>query len=259
MLTASDLAGINPEDIQALLGSQQNSADLMSRNIKDVYARQDKYLDRSRADQQAVVKRSQEVEDAERTQNYKLAERDYIAAIESKDPLRIAQTSAQYANAKADMARAAATMDSIRTAEERQAELDAVKALTGQRKAESTRALADAGKKEGLTPKDIIERQKQSRAIKEYIFDNSNSDEGKVSMTQEFNNDMMGSTYIIPKEVKGIFSNSVEFTEVPRKYSPVLKRHLTIDEFRDALNQENANRNVKGLPPITIEQALGVK
>jgi len=39
MLTASDLAGLNPEDIQSLLGNQLNVANLMSKNIQDVYSR----------------------------------------------------------------------------------------------------------------------------------------------------------------------------------------------------------------------------
>jgi hypothetical protein len=110
-----------------------------------------------------------------------------------------------------------------------------------------------------LTPKDILDRQKQSRAIKEYIFDKSISKEGRISMTHDFNNDEMGSTYLVPKIIKGVLSDDVQFVEVPRKYSPVLKRYLTIDEFGDALNQENNSRKIKGLPPITIEQALGVK
>jgi hypothetical protein len=39
-----------------LIGSQHNSDDLMSRNIKDISERQDKYLERRRADKQEVVK-----------------------------------------------------------------------------------------------------------------------------------------------------------------------------------------------------------
>lgn len=39
MLTASDLAGLNPEDIQSLLGNQLNVTNLMSKNIQDVYSR----------------------------------------------------------------------------------------------------------------------------------------------------------------------------------------------------------------------------
>lgn len=84
----------------------------------------------------------------------KKEEEDYKAAIDSKDPLRIAQ-------AKSALANAAQSQAAIKTPEERQADLDAVKALTKERNA----AAAKAGREKGLTTEQQIKLSERMQAV----------------------------------------------------------------------------------------------